>query len=209
MKRPALALFDFDGTITSRDTLLEFIQHSKGWPAFMAGFLLLSPALLAMKLRLLPNWKVKEWALKIFFYRETVESFNRACREFSRQKLPALVRRRALDEIKEHKLSGNRVVVVTASAENWIRIWAEENQVELLATQLETENGRLTGRLCGRNCHGVEKVERIRKHLSLSDYSAIYAYGDSAGDREMLQLGTHSYYKHLIYYYFLIISRSM
>jgi phosphatidylglycerophosphatase C len=195
MKRPALALFDFDGTITSRDTLLEFIQHSKGLPALVAGFLLLSPALVAMKLRLLPNWKVKEWVLKFFFYRETVDSFNRACREFSRAKLPSLLRRRALDEIRQHKLSGNRVVVVTASAENWVKGWAEENQVELLATQLETENGRLTGKFCGLNCHGVEKVERIRKHLTLSDYSAIYAYGDSPGDREMLELGTHSYYK--------------
>jgi hypothetical protein len=39
------------------------------------------------------------------------------------------------------------------------------------------------------------KVDRIRKHLTLSDYSAIYAYGDSRGDREMLELGMHSYYK--------------
>jgi phosphatidylglycerophosphatase C len=195
VKKPALALFDFDGTITSRDTLLEFIQHSKGRFAFLTGFLLLSPLLVAMKFRLIPNWKVKEWVLKMFFYRTSIESFNLACQEFSRKRLPNLLRRKALDEIVAHKKKGHRVVVVTASAENWIRKWADENEVELLATQLETENGRLTGKICGRNCHGQEKVERIRKHITLSDYSSIYAYGDSRGDREMLELGTHSYYK--------------
>jgi len=195
MKKPALALFDFDGTITSRDTLLEFIYHSKGPIAYFMGFLFLSPVLIAMKLRLIPNWKAKEWVLKLFFYHHTLDSFNQACREFARKRLPALLRRKALDEIREHKRNGHRVVVVTASAENWLRNWADEYQVELLATQLEAENGRLTGNICGRNCHGVEKVERIRKHLTLSDYSAIYAYGDSPGDREMLELGTHSYYK--------------
>jgi phosphatidylglycerophosphatase C len=195
MKKPALALFDFDGTITSRDTLLEFIHHSKGALAFYFGFLVLSPMLVAMRLGLLPNWRVKQWVLKLFFYRDSLESFNQACRDFSRSRLPRLLRRKALDEIREHKRNGHRVVVVTASAENWIRSWADEYQVELLATQLEAENGRLTGNICGRNCHGIEKVDRIRKYLTLSDYSAIYAYGDSPGDREMLELGTHSYYK--------------
>jgi HAD superfamily hydrolase (TIGR01490 family) len=195
MKKPALALFDFDGTITSRDTLLEFIYHSKGGLAFYIGFLVLSPLLVAMRLGVIPNWRVKQWVLKLFFYRDSLEEFNKSCREFSRHRLPGLLRRKALDEIREHKRNGHRVVVVTASAENWIRSWADEYQVELLATQLEAENGRLTGNICGRNCHGVEKVERIRKHLTLSDYSSIYAYGDSPGDREMLELGTHSYYK--------------
>jgi phosphatidylglycerophosphatase C len=195
VKKPGLALFDFDGTITSRDTLLEFILHSKGRLAFVAGFFLISPLILAMKLRLLPNWKVKQWVLKIFFYRNSVESFDQACQEFSRTRLPNLLRSKALAEIVAHKKKGHRVVVVTASAENWIRKWAEENEVELLATQLETENGRLTGNICGRNCNGPEKVERIRKHITLTDYSSIYAYGDSRGDREMLELGTHSYYK--------------
>jgi phosphatidylglycerophosphatase C len=195
MKKPALALFDFDGTITSRDTLLEFIHYCKGGLAFYLGFLILSPVLAAMRLGLFPNWRAKQLVLKFFFSRDSLDTFNEACREFSRSRLPRLLRSKALDEIREHKRNGHRVVVVTASAENWIRCWADEYQVELLATQLEADNGRLTGNICGRNCQGPEKVDRIRKHLTLSDYSAIYAYGDSRGDREMLELGTHSYYK--------------
>jgi phosphatidylglycerophosphatase C len=193
--KPTLALFDFDGTITRKDTLLEFIQHSKGSLALMAGLALLSPALICMKLRLLPNAKVKEWLLRVFFSGKTVEAFNESCAEFARQRLPGLVRAKALKEILEHKKNGHRVVVVSASAENWIRNWTEEHQVELIATKLETANGRITGNICGRNCKGQEKVDRIREQINLTDYKYIYAYGDSAGDMEMLKIATHSYYK--------------
>src|SRR5689334_4721312 len=98
MKKQALALFDFDGTITSRDTLLEFIYHSKGPFAYFLGFLLLSPALVAMKLGLISNSKAKEWVLKLFFYRESLETFNKACGEFAQTRLPFLIRRRAIEE---------------------------------------------------------------------------------------------------------------
>jgi len=193
--KPNLALFDFDGTVTYKDTLLEFIQHSKGSFAFLAGCALLSPALIGMKLKLLPNSRVKEWMLRVFFSGRTIESFDRSCAEFASKKLPGLVRDKALKEILAHKKKGHRVVVVTASAENWIRKWAEEHEVELIATKLETANGRITGNICGRNCNGQEKVERIRQHINLTDYHYIYAYGDSPGDMEMLRIATHSYYK--------------
>lgn len=191
----SLALFDFDGTITSRDTLLEFIQHSKGRVAFLGGCLLLLPAVVAMKLKLLSNETVKQWMLRVFFSGKTVESFNSSCADFINRKLPGLVRQKALAEIVEHKRKGHRVVIVTASAANWISKWAEEHGVELIATRLETADGRITGKFCGRNCHGREKVERIREHLNLTDYKYIYAYGDSPADMEMLKIATHSYYK--------------
>jgi phosphatidylglycerophosphatase C len=191
----SLALFDFDGTITRKDTLLEFIQHSKGWLRFAAGFALLSPALVAMKLKLLPNSMVKEWMLRVFFSGKSVEAFDQLCMEFSKNKLPGLVREKALREILAHKKNGTRVVIVTASAENWVSRWAEDQNVELIATKLETANGKLTGNICGRNCNGKEKVQRIREHINLTDYRDIYAYGDSAGDMEMLRIATHSYYK--------------
>lgn len=193
--KPNLALFDFDGTITHKDTFLEFIQHSKGRFVFMAGFALLSPALVGMKLKLLPNSRVKEWALRVFFSGRTIESFDESCADFASKKLPGLVRTKALKEILAHKKQGHRVVIVSASAENWIRKWADEHQVELIATKLETANGRITGNLCGLNCNGKEKVERIREHINLKDYKYIYAYGDSRGDMEMLRIATHSYYK--------------
>ncbi len=63
--------------------------------------------------------------------------------------------------------------------------------ITVLGSRLEIRDGRLTGRLAGKNCNGNEKVCRIREAVTLTPYQAVYAYGDSSGDREMLALAHH------------------
>ena len=41
-----LALFDFDGTITNRDSFIDFIKFAKGNLKFFQGFMILSPILI-------------------------------------------------------------------------------------------------------------------------------------------------------------------
>ena len=65
--KKGIAFFDFDGTITKKDTLLEVIKFQKGTLAFYTGFFLLSPYLVAMKMKILSNQMVKEKVLKYFF----------------------------------------------------------------------------------------------------------------------------------------------
>ena len=59
--------FDFDGTLTTKDTLIEFIRFSKGIVRLFLGFLLFSPLLILMKLHLYPNWKAKQRVFSWFF----------------------------------------------------------------------------------------------------------------------------------------------
>lgn len=61
--------FDFDGTLTTKDTLIEFIRFSKGRVRLFLGFLLFSPLLILMKLHLYPNWKAKQ---RVFSDRKSV-----------------------------------------------------------------------------------------------------------------------------------------
>jgi phosphoserine phosphatase len=68
-------------------------------------------------------------------------------------------------------------------------------QVTLLATRLEVSGNRLTGRIEGANCHGEEKVRRIRDAYQLKEYSQVYAYGDTKGDLPMLALADIRFYK--------------
>ncbi|HET6255660.1 MAG TPA: HAD-IB family hydrolase [Puia sp.] len=197
-----IAFFDFDGTITTKDTLLEFIRHSKGTPRFYLGFILNSPWLIAYKLKLISNQTAKERVLSFFFKRTPLDRFERHCESFSRDILPTLIRPKALEEITKLRTAGASVVIVSASPENWIRTWATTLEVELLATRLETKPGkdpakapRLTGKILQKNCHGEEKVRRIKEAYTLDDYQEIYTYGDTGGDRPMLKLGTASFYK--------------
>ncbi|HEY9007940.1 MAG TPA: HAD family hydrolase [Ohtaekwangia sp.] len=190
-----LALFDFDGTITTRDTLFEFIHFAKGSFQFFTGFLVLSPMLALFKAGFISNANAKQYVLSYFFKGIDVSAFNRLCGEFAQQRIPQLIRLKALEEIRQHLASGYKVVIVSASPENWVKPWADSLPVECIATRMEVVDGKITGRFQGMNCHGEEKVERIRAYLNTDEFTPIYTYGDTSGDRPMLALGQHAHYK--------------
>lgn len=191
-----LAVFDFDGTLTYKDSFLEFIRYYHGNSAFYLGMLRMSPWLLAYKAKLIPNWRAKEKVLEHFFGQQPEKEFRKKGEDFARQLIPAMLRPRAEEALKKHLASGDRVLVVSASAEPWLEAWAQELGIELLATCLESKDGQITGRINGRNCYGPEKVSRLREYLRLEDYDEVYVYGDSKGDREMLALASHPHYRH-------------
>ncbi|HMH24599.1 MAG TPA: HAD-IB family hydrolase [Puia sp.] len=195
-----IAFFDFDGTITEKDTLLEFIIFTKGKMNFYKGFLLKSPWLVAYKIKLISNQRAKEAVMRFFFGKMSVALFEEHCLRFATERIPGLVRPKAGKEIDALQEKGFSVVIVSASPGNWILPWARTIQADLIATRLETRTDaggqeRLTGKISGKNCHGEEKVQRIRQQFKLEDYQPIHAYGDSAGDRPMLALAHHSFMK--------------
>jgi phosphatidylglycerophosphatase C len=193
--KKGIAFFDFDGTITTKDTLLEFIKYCKGSFPFYSGFMLNSPWLVAYKLKIISNQKAKEKVLGYFFKGTAAETFDEQCRQFAMEIIPSLIRPGALEEIKKLQNEGATVVIVSASPVNWVMRWAEKHSLLTIATILETQGGKLTGKIVGRNCHGEEKVSRITKQYTLSDYETVYAYGDSSGDKPMLNLAKHKHYK--------------
>lgn len=190
-----LALFDFDGTITFKDSLIDFTRYAVGDFRWLLGMLYLSPVLLAMIIKILPNDRVKQRYMKHFFAKWTIEQFQSKADSYAKNGIPGIVRKGALERIEWHLNNGDKVVVVTASMENWLRKWCQKQGLDLIATEMESVNGNLTGRFAGKNCYGKEKVERIKQRLSLSSFEKIYAYGDSSGDLPMLSLADVTAYK--------------
>lgn len=193
--KKAIALFDFDGTITSKDTLFEIIRFQKGNRSLYWGLFKLLPWLVAMKLRIISNSAAKEKMLTLFFKDTPLHDFQEKCNRFIEKQLPQLIRAGALQEINKHKQNNATVVVVTASAENWVERWCRQNSIICIATKLEVKESKITGKIEGRNCNGMEKVNRIKACFQLNHYDTIIAYGDTKGDREMLSLATFAYYK--------------
>lgn len=191
-----LALFDFDGTITTKDSFLEFLKFHKGGLNFLFGFALLSPYLVAMKLGLIPNWKAKEIVLKYFLKGLSIEDMKNVSADFSAKIIPRLLRSRALDQIKKHQENGDDIYIVSASAEDWLKPWCDQIGIKLIGTRLEIIDEKITGRIDGNNCYGQEKVERVKAEIDISKYSEIYVYGDSRGDKEMLALAHFPHYKY-------------
>ncbi|HRO47886.1 HAD family hydrolase [Agriterribacter sp.] len=193
--KSSIAFFDFDGTITSKDTLFEIIKYQKGKRALYVGLVKLSPWLIAMKLRIISNAATKEKVLTFFFKDTPLQDFQRKCDAFIAKELPRLIRPAALREINKHKQNNTTVVIVTASAENWTAGWCRQNQISCIATKLEIKEGKITGRIDGKNCNGIEKVNRIKTLFRLDAYETISAYGDTKGDKPMLSLAAFAYYK--------------
>lgn len=193
--KKVLALFDLDGTITRRDTLFDFILRTTGPLRFVAGFGYLVPDFIRYVTGTIHNSALKERVLIRFFSGWSLPDFERAGRRYSRIHLPRLVRPRALERIRWHRGCGHRVVVVSASIRNWLEDWCRENDLELIATEMEISGDRLTGRFNGINCYGPEKVRRIRQVIRLDEYDRIYGYGDSGGDLPMLDLASDAFFK--------------
>jgi phosphatidylglycerophosphatase C len=190
-----LVLFDFDGTITTKDTLAEFIRFYHGNLLYFSGLLVLSPILLCYLLKLMPNWKSKQYFLTWFLKGESIEKLKIKCDQFAKTKLPSMIRPRALEAIEGYKKTNSTIVVVSASAEDWVKPWCDANNIICLATRLEKHQDIVTGKFRGKNCHGAEKVCRVNEQFTLADFDQVIAYGDSSGDREMLAVAHQQHYK--------------
>lgn len=189
-----LVLFDFDGTITDKDTLLEIAKFSTNRATFLMKSLLLIPSIALMKVGIISNQKGKEIFLKKFFRGYSEQAFTEKCAEFAKDEIPKLIRPLALARIEEEQRNGNKVYIVSASPDTWIKPWAEEYAIEVISTRLKFENDRLKG-IDGINCNGEEKVRRIKEEIDLTDYQKVIAFGDTKGDLPMLALAEESYYK--------------
>ncbi len=178
-----LFAFDFDGTLTTRDTLIAFIRYACGTPRFLLGFLLHAPLLVLMKLRLYSNGKAKQRLFSWFFRGMPIETFDALCQSFASTHRH-LLRPETVRLLQQALSEGSEVLVVSASIDNWVQPFFPA--VTVLGTQIEVIDGRLSGRFLTPNCYGQEKVRRILAlHPDRSAYR-LTAYGDSRGDRELL-----------------------
>ena len=189
-----IAVFDFDGTLTNKDTFVEFIKFVFGIYRWSWGFFLYSPILIAMKLHLYSNSKAKERVFSHFFRGMDYGCFKKYCEAFS-SSISSMVNANTLDMLKEHLRQGHKVYIVSASIYEWVAAWSRTVRIErVLSTCVEvSEKGLLTGCFSTPNCYGEEKVRRFLTAEPDRESYELYAYGDSRGDKEMLALADHAY----------------
>ncbi len=192
----SLALFDFDGTITTGDSFTAMLRHEKGDWRVMLGILSWSPWLVGYALGFVSRTAIKTRVLRWAFAGMTKDEIEGISRRFAEQQLPALLRADAMRRLVEHRDRGDRVVVVSASPEEWVGPWCRSMGIECICSRLAYDlRGRFAGHLIGLNCRGVEKVRRIRQSIQLDQYPVRYAYGDTKGDLPMLGLAQYRGYR--------------
>ena len=185
-----LAAFDLDGTLTDRDTLLPFLRQAVGrgrtYRALLASSL---PLARAAAFGGLHRDVAKAAVLRGVLAGTPLDGLAEAAESFADHVVTQRLRPEVRERVDWHRGEGHELVLVSASPELYVSpIGRRLGFDTVLATRLEVgADGRLTGRLLGANCRGPEKVMRLREWRG-EGLTLAYAYGDSAGDREMLDL---------------------
>jgi len=195
MSMTSIVFFDFDGTITKKDSLVDFTQYTVGKKNYYLGLLVLSPMLFVYKFKLIPNFVAKEKFITHFFKGRNADWFQEIAEKYSLECLDKITRPKAIEKIRWHQQEGHKVVIVTASIECWLGAWCEKNGIELISTRLEIKDNMITGKFSTKNCYGIEKIKRVKEIYDLRQYERVFAYGDSRGDKELLDLADESFYK--------------
>jgi phosphatidylglycerophosphatase C len=195
MSKEIIAAFDFDGTITTRDTFVPFLYKAFGYSKVFNTFARLAPSAALVGVGLSSRDVFKEHLVQSLFYRESVERFLEIGVRYAKTLSP-LYREAALKRIEWHKSNGHRCIMVSASLDLYLNDVAKTLGFDdLLCTVLSHNNCFFDGSLKGGNCRRIEKVNRLRSVLGDLNNCEIYAYGDSAGDREMIAVAEHKFYR--------------
>lgn len=192
--------FDFDGTLTTGDTLIAFVAFARGRAALAAWLAINSPLLVLMKIGLCSNHKMKQRMFERFFKGMPSDQFEALCRRFAAANMQ-LLRPEGIAAMRKALEQGSPVMVVSASIDNWVGAFFDlafsraRFRPSIEGTRIETKGGKLTGRFATPNCYGPEKVRRIKEAMPAWDKYKRIAFGDSRGDKEMLEFADEPHYK--------------
>lgn len=190
-----LALFDFDGTLTNRETMPAFMRWAVPRPRLVAGTLLLAPWVAGYRRGWVSGVAVRAAVVR-FGFAGMPRARVQVCGEaFAAEALPAELRPEAMARLRWHRERGDVVAVVSGGLDVYLAPWCRAHGLALICSRLEHRHGRLTGRYLGEQCVGEAKARQVRERYDLSGYGRIWAYGDTHEDLALLDLAHRRFYR--------------
>lgn len=185
-----IAAFDFDGTLVRGDSLTRYLSRLLGRDRFASALTRASPAMLA------GYRSAGRDAAKAALLRQAVRGVDQArAREVGEEFALHLVRRvrpSMRDRLSWHSNQRHSLVLVSASLDLYLDPFGRiEGFDSVIATSLEVDDdGLFTGRLQGANVRAAQKAILLTEMIGEQEVT-LWAYGDSRGDHEMLQMAHH------------------
>ena len=189
-----LYCFDFDGTITKKDTMFSFLKfYNKR--KFYLNFMKHLPFFIILKLNLAEAERVKKNFVSSILKGEKEKNIQQKAASFFEENYPSILREKALNFIQNIDRNNSECYLVTASLDIWVKPFSEKLNLKLLSTQAKFEHGIYIGEFATKNCNGIEKVNRIKEVIKKQSFNKIIAFGDTSGDKEMLVWADEGHYK--------------
>ncbi|MDO9337585.1 MAG: HAD-IB family hydrolase [Caulobacter sp.] len=190
-----MVAFDFDGTMTVRDSFTAFLKWRAGSLRYAVGCLKMTPQIVVYLFDR-NRGKLKAAAVREFLKGSRQDDLQEEARRFAEKNSGRLMRPDAVDTWRRWRAKGAKTIIVTASPDFVVAPFARGLGADgLIGTELAFDtDGRCLGTFLGPNCRGPEKVRRL-KDVYGEGVRLTAAYGDTSGDKEMLAIADEAGYR--------------
>lgn len=180
-------VFDFDGTLTKRDTLvpLSIYFAKKG---YIKSFLTFFFNYVLFKLKISANESLKRNFAKYFFRGKSIDEIKELLYDFFETQVK--YKNKVYNDFINAVKNRNKVIIVSANFDFVVNTWLDFidlKDVIVVATELEIDNKYFTGRINGDVCRGLTKAKRLKKAIDTNAYY-IVSYADEVSDRDIMSL---------------------
>jgi HAD superfamily hydrolase (TIGR01490 family) len=190
-----LALFDFDGTITTHETMPAFVRATTSRSRLIVGSLLLWPLVAGYRRGLVSGSVVRAAIVRVAYTGRAATWLQAQGEAFARDYLDRHLRPEAMRRIAWHRARGDAVLVVSGGLGDYLRPWAETHGLALACSELARRGDRLTGRYAGAQCVGAEKARCVAGRFDLAAFDRVHAYGDTPEDEHLLAMASERFYR--------------
>jgi phosphatidylglycerophosphatase C len=190
--RVKAAFFDLDGTLTVGDSFPRFLAALRGWPLTWAGYALaciVGPFTRGQG-AFDTRGRIKLTLLWLLARGVRVADATAAGTTLKNK---ITWNSAMLERLRRHHAEGHRVVIVTGAPTIYLANFLDDLPIdEIIGSELEIRNGRLTGRLAGVNCVREAKAAIVQHWLTRHQPEETWGYGNAPHDLPMLKLVTHA-----------------
>ncbi|MDD2518491.1 MAG: HAD family hydrolase [Bacilli bacterium] len=191
-----IAIFDFDGTITFKDSFNSFLIYTFGYFKFTKGMIRNSLSIIKYILKLKSNSEMKEKIFTYFYKNIQYDKYLNDCILYSHNKLPSIIRPDMLNLIYKYKEENVKLIILSASFKEWIEPWAKKKGFyKIICSEFSVNNGLVEGVITeDKSCYGLNKVNMLMSKVPNLKEHYIIAYGDSKSDKYFMDLANEKYY---------------
>lgn len=190
MTEPIVAVFDLDGTITTRDTFLPFLRALDA-PRVAVGLVRASPWIAMSVLKRTYRDRAKETLVGSTLGGRSVAEVHEAAERFADELIPQGLVSEVVGRIEHHHSEGHRTAIASASPEVIVEAIAKRLGIgEVIATRLEVSRGFYTGRYADSNVRADEKLRRV---IEAFGRAPDHAYGNLPDDEPLLAASANGF----------------